>query len=74
MNSYKRKKNLAPIANKEDFLNLTSFSIKAGTFPKDLPCFAILESNGSANRSHLEIEAGNHTQESSDRMSSNCVA
>ena len=51
---------IAPIGKKEDYLNLTSFSIQAGTIPDGWPSIDILKSGSTLSQSHLI--SGGHNQ------------
>ena len=58
----KKKKIVAPIAKREDFVNLTSFSIEVETLPKEWPLATMLRNSSSPSSSPLSIEAEGHGQ------------
>lgn len=55
--------NVEPIVKKEDYLNLSSYSIKTQTIPDGWPLAEMLKIGNVLSRSHLSIEDGSQSQE-----------
>lgn len=55
--------NVEPIVKKENYLNLSSYSIKTGTIPDGWPLAEMLKIGNVVSRSHLLIEGGSQSQE-----------
>ena len=67
------KKKIDPVAKKEDYINLSSFSIEEGSIPADWPLAALLEPDVAHSLEALSIESATRPQEEGNSSFSNYV-